>query len=310
MPRWLIKKEVSVALSANTREHWAHTLTWTFYRHHLFGKAMCSYEIGRSNNPAIKQSTYDLYQPKIYSAQISPPLYQSKARLQWDNGIPFLFVDLDSLEWLPQICLSPRNPADSHSWGILLSCSEWSKGEWVKGQENFYVPFLVISFQSISLDQSLWILFPLFLPDLHIQWNDILCASPSFLSSFCLCHYPDFLFPSSSELTKNYFKDIGLLQHFPSHNSNPLQCKCSTCIHVALLCARHCIERCKVFTKSNRHPLRCRTSQSNLESETWKLWGLTLYLGGMGFCQGLWEAGAFLAVYKCQRRKIAQGELI
>ena len=273
MPRWLIKKEVSVALSTNTREHWAHTLTWTFYRHHLFGKAMCSYEIGRSNNPAIKQSTYDLYQPKIYSAQISPPsLYQSKARLQWDKGVPFLFFILDSLEWLPQICLSPRNPVNSHSWGILLSCSEGNKGEWVKGQENFYIPFFGYKLSIHQLGPKSLNPFPpsSSLTPTSSEMTDP-ATSPSFLSSFCLCHYPDFLFPSSPEFTKNYLKEIGLLRHFPSHNSNPFQCNYSTSVYVDLLCARHCIERCEVFTKSNRHLLCCRTSQSNLENETWKL---------------------------------------
>lgn len=118
MPRWLIKKEGSVALSTNTFEHWTHVLTWTFYRHHLFGKAMCSYEIGHSNNSAIKQSAYKLYQPKIYSAQISSPPQQSKALLQRDDAKPFLLVLLDSPKWLSQVCLPPRNIATWHSLGI------------------------------------------------------------------------------------------------------------------------------------------------------------------------------------------------
>lgn len=42
---------------------------------------MCSYEMGHSNKLAIKQSTYNLYEPKIYSAQISSPPQQNKARL-------------------------------------------------------------------------------------------------------------------------------------------------------------------------------------------------------------------------------------
>lgn len=48
---------------------------------------MCSYEIGHSNNPAIKQSTYKLYQPKMFSAL-----------LQRYKGKSFLFVLLDSRE--------------------------------------------------------------------------------------------------------------------------------------------------------------------------------------------------------------------
>lgn len=105
MPRWLIKKEGSVALSTNTCEHWIHALTWTFYRHHLFGKVMCSYEIGHSNNPAIKQSTYKLYQPKIYSAQISLPPQQRKACLQTFPFCPF------GLSWvtLPDMSLSKEH---------------------------------------------------------------------------------------------------------------------------------------------------------------------------------------------------------
>lgn len=152
MPRWLIKKEGSVALSTNTFEHWTHVLTWTFYRHHLFGKAMCSYEIGHSNNPAIKQSTYKLYQPKIYSAQISSPPQQSKALLQRDNAKPFLF-------WRSQVCLPPRNTSTWHSWGIFPTCSNRSKNERAMGKEKFCISLLVTMLQSISLDQNLLIPF-------------------------------------------------------------------------------------------------------------------------------------------------------
>lgn len=52
-----MKKEGLVGLSTNTFELCTHALTWTLCRRHLFGEALCSYEIGHSNNSAIKQST-------------------------------------------------------------------------------------------------------------------------------------------------------------------------------------------------------------------------------------------------------------
>lgn len=162
MPRWLIKKEGSVALSTNTLPHWTHALTWTFYRHHLFGKAMCSYELGHSNNPAIKQSTYKLYQPKIYSAQTFPPLPQhSKALVQRDKGKLFLSVFSGSPERSSQVCLPPRNTLAWHSWGIFSPRSNWREDGSVMGKEKFYIFLLGVILQPISFDQSLWILFPL-----------------------------------------------------------------------------------------------------------------------------------------------------
>ena len=117
---------------------------------------MCSYEIGHSNNPAIKQSAYKLYQPKIYSAQISPPPHQSKALLQRDNAKPFLFSH-------SQVCLPPRNTSTWHSWGIFLPCSNRSESESHGEGEILY--FSLGHNASIhQLGSNLWILFLFLLP--------------------------------------------------------------------------------------------------------------------------------------------------
>lgn len=200
---------------------------------------MCSYEIGHSNNPAIKQSTYKWYQPKIYSAQISSPSppQQSKALLQRDKGKPFLFIALDSPECLSQVCLPPRNTSTWNSWGAFPPCSNRSEDERVMGKKNFYISLLGVILQSISLDQSLWILFPL-PPPLPPTSNEMTGSAHSSCSVSVTILISS---PLYNLITKNSLQEIGLLEQVPNHNSNPFQSNHLTCIYIdPALCEALC----------------------------------------------------------------------
>lgn len=169
----------------------------------------------------------------MYSAQISfPPPQQSKALLQRDQGKPFLFVLLDSPEWIFQVSLPPRNTSIWNSWGIFPPCSNRSEDERVMGKKNFHISLLGINLQSVSLDQSLWILFPLAPPSLPTP-NELTGAA----SSSCCVVTTLISSLLYNLITKNYLQETGLLVQVPNHNSNPFQSNRLTRIYIhSVLC--------------------------------------------------------------------------